>query len=644
MRIFERIRTVILCAVLLCSISMDANAIMATASVDRNFVYAGEAINLYIEIPGANRNEVPAPDIQIPDFNVSYYGYESNFSLVNGHLSSTVFYKYRVVPMKTGKLIIPRITIEGRDGSTAETQPISIEVVDNGSTSSSQQKKKQKKQKSSQQSATGPDENGYYSAPSYDPPHDEETVEKPAPRQTADELLLTATTDKTSAYPGEQITLTITFYTAVNLSGNPQYQPPTFKNFISEDIPPQQTGNRRLSSNGPEYAYSEMRTALFAIAPGKGEISEATVTANVSHEAQLDPFSPNFINQFMQGGMGSVETKKLQSRPISIKIKPLPGGAPDSFDGAVGSYSMRSIVEKGTYKEGEPLSLTVSISGTGNLKSVTTPVFPETPDFKVFDTQVSTVQNKDAKLGGKKVFTYLIVPRSAGKKTIPALDFSYFDPSNGHYYTLKSKPVEIDVEKGETAAKNVYFNQSSPGEQVVSPTAYDIRYVTDRNGLGLIGRISESVAALPLFIHAIPVVVFAGLVSMRKFSSYKAKNPQRFLFKGARGKAYRQIDDACDMIKAGQPSEAVSMLYDAFMDYLSNKCGEKVSALQSRKAIEVIREKFPRLGDDGLESIRSLWQELEMHHYAPGNVDNVSAEGLADRCRMILKMLDGKMK
>lgn len=624
-------------------------AIMASASVDRNVITLDETITLSIEVIDDPNGRARQPAITVPGFRVSSSGVSSSIVVQNGRISATRIYSYVLVPKTTGKMKIPSVRIDAQ-GEYTETQPISVEVIkgsydDEEEDSSPKKKTSRKSSRQGSQYSYGNEDDEDSRSNSYSSPSKQGSSYSSRKSGSSEPLLLIATTDKTSVYPGEQVTLSVTFYTAVPLADNPQYTPPTFKNFISEELPPVRNGQKSLESDGPMYGYSEIKTALFALSAGKGDIMEASVSANVVVSRALDPFDPNFIQNFMSGGFGSSEKKVLKSKPISIRVKPLPSGAPESFNGAVGSYSMRSIVEKGNYKEGEPLNFTVTVSGTGNLKSVTTPKFPESADFKVFDTQVSSTQNKtNDRVGGKKVFTYLIVPRSHGRKTIPSLRFSYFDPSSGHYYTLNTKAVEIEVAKGDTAAKNVYFNQPVGGEQVVTATASDIKYVTERSGLGFFGRMAEMINSLPFWIHSLPLIVFVGILANKKFSSYRNKNTQLFLFRGARSKAYRKIDDACDMIKAGQPAESISMLYDAFMDYLSNKCGEKVSAMQVRKALDVIHSKFPKVEQHELDSIRDLWQELEMHHYAPGQVDSVSAEGLAERCRIVLKMLDGKLK
>lgn len=641
----RHLKTLALSVLVLFAALQGAWALMATASVDENRVYLGDTFTLSIEVIGDKAGTYRSPRLSVPGCSVLGTSSMSKIVVQNGRVISTRIYSYVLSPQKAGTVKIPSVRIES-NGEYSDTQPISVEVIDG---SSPKKKKSPKKSHSSASQNDGEEDNEQESSqpvPQYSSNSQQSRqTRKPVSSASSPSLLLTAETDKVSAYPNEQITLTATFYTSIPLDGNPQYTPPTFKNFTSEDLPPVRNGQKALEDEGILYGYSEIKTALFAVSEGKGEISEAVVTANIAAATAFDPFDPNFVQNFINGRTSSAEQKVLKSRPISIKIKPFPAGAPESFAGAVGSYTMRSSVEQGNYKDGEPFNFTISIAGTGNLASVTAPKFTETPDFKVYSPQISsTLTRTNDKIGGKKTFTYIIYPNSAGKKTLPKFVFSYFDPATRHYYSLTSKQVEIDVAKAGSKSKSVYFNQPVSGEQAVTATASDIKYLKDKGGLGFAAKTAGSIASLPMWIHCLPAILFAAMLGMIKMSSYRQEHSQFFRFRGARSKAYRQIDQSYEMIKAGQPSESISILYDSFMDYLSDKCGEKVSAMKSSKALEAIRSRFPKTDESVLDNIRELWQELEMYHYMPGKADSITAEGLAERCRMILKMLDGKLK
>ena len=46
------------------------------------------------------------------------------------------------------------------------------------------------------------------------------------------------------------------------------------------------------------------------------------------------------------------------------------------------------------------------------------------------------------------IFDYLVVPRTRGEYTIPAVSLVYYDTASGAYKTIKTQPITVKVEKG----------------------------------------------------------------------------------------------------------------------------------------------------------------------------------------------------
>lgn len=101
----------------------------------------------------------------------------------------------------------------------------------------------------------------------------------------------------------------------------------------------------------------------------------------------------------------------------------------------------------------------IVISGTGNLRLISTPEIKFPNDFEVYDPKVD-LQTRLTHDGvtGNKVVEYLAIPRHAGKFKIPAVTFSYFDTKAKTYKTLKTEEYEINVLKGEGNADRSEIN------------------------------------------------------------------------------------------------------------------------------------------------------------------------------------------
>ena len=134
-----------------------------------------------------------------------------------------------------------------------------------------------------------------------------------------------------------------------------------------------------------------------------------------------------FDDEFFGGG--NVVQMTAMASPISMEVLPLPGGQPSGFSGSVGQYSLNATVDKTTLPSGDALTLTVTIRGDGEPKSIIKPLLPDLGQFEVFDPEVTTGSAvQGSTLITTKTFKYVMVPHRRGEYTLGPVAFTYFDP------------------------------------------------------------------------------------------------------------------------------------------------------------------------------------------------------------------------
>ena len=144
-------------------------------------------------------------------------------------------------------------------------------------------------------------------------------------------------------------------------------------------------------------------------------------------------------------------------------MKALPS-APAGFSGLVGQFDIKTQISKRRLKVGESATLTVSIFGTGNWKTIGEPAFPDLDAFKIYSDQSTATENKNAqRQGGRKVFRKALVPLEAGAHTIPALKVSYFDTEQGEYRTQQTRPITLNVSPSDEAEDLKLTESRAPG-------------------------------------------------------------------------------------------------------------------------------------------------------------------------------------
>ena len=82
----------------------------------------------------------------------------------------------------------------------------------------------------------------------------------------------------------------------------------------------------------------------------------------------FDEMGPNPFAQYTQP-----QEVTIRSDPAILEVKPLPPGAPPSFSGAVGSFSMTSEANPKRVQVGDPITIKAEIAGRGNFDRVDAP-------------------------------------------------------------------------------------------------------------------------------------------------------------------------------------------------------------------------------------------------------------------------------
>ena len=179
---------------------------------------------------------------------------------------------------------------------------------------------------------------------------------------------------------------------------------------------------------------------------------------------KLDIDTPLGGRSFFFTAPGSVEVE-ASTDPVTMEVQALPGGAPAGFKGAVGQFTLESKMVPEQVNEGEPVTWTLSLKGTGNW-----PMGVELPSRTV-PAKMRTIQPKlRREFDGTQVFTgglvedLVLIPTESGEFELPAVKFVYFDPKKKSYETIEAKPPKISVLKEGT------LRPAGPAQVTMAPS------------------------------------------------------------------------------------------------------------------------------------------------------------------------------
>jgi len=370
-----------------------------TAKVDRTELSTDDTLllTLTLQTPDGSAPRLTLPALD--GFRVAGSSTSSQLSSINGALSSSTTYAFRLQPTGAGTFRIPILTYDW-NGQPLSTEAIEITVTQ-GTGAASQPAPQ------SSGSATPADDK--------------------VSRVGNSDFFIETSVDKMTPYQGEAVKHVTRLYSSMMLLGQPDYQAPQFIGFWHADEPEVQQ-SQATASDGTTYDVTEITTWLFPTAAG---------------QATLDP-----VKITVPGGFFSADVD-LQSEPLSIEVQPLPAGAPADFNGAVGQFQLSATPDRTSTRLGEPITLRVELIGTGNWGTLGDPLWPSDKQWRVFNNKTDSQRKVvNGEMTGSRVYEQLFTPLTEGQLKLPAITYSYFDPATKQYQTLSADALTIDVAAG----------------------------------------------------------------------------------------------------------------------------------------------------------------------------------------------------
>lgn len=580
------------------------------ASVDKNPVGFGDQFTLTLLLKNAGAGG--GKGLQLPELSkfhiMSGPNQSSSMQFINGVVSSSVTYSYILQPKEIGKFTIGAASIDA-GGKICKTAPIVLEVI-----------KGAPRQKAP--ANTPADVSG----------------------QIGDNLFLRGIVDKSHVMQGEQINLTFKLYTRVSVSNYAVAKNPSMTGFWSEEVEiPKNIPLSTETLNGKQYRVGMLRRlALFPTQSGTLEISPMEVQTTVQVQTRsLDPFDAFFRDPF-----GQAVNYVAKSAPVKITVDPLPSGAPADFKGAVGRFSMRATADKTTTKTNEPISLKVTISGTGNVKLLESPEVELPKDFEQYSPKVSdNINRKQERISGTKTFEYLLIPRYPGRKVIKPVSFSYFDLAKREYVNLKSDQLELNVEQGPASAAPLVVGSSREDIRLLSQ---DIRFIkVAHHGFARQGEyVHTSVTFIVLLLLPLGGMVAAFLfarqrqVLMADEAGVRNRRAAKIAQKG--------LKNAERLLKAtkGAGSQPKLEFYAEVSSALYKYLGSKLNIQQAEMSIEGALSELAKRSIEGERSasLKSLLELCEMARFAPTSLNVSAMQQTYDQAKQLITDLERTMK
>lgn len=516
-------------------------------------------------------------------------GESTSIRVINGKRSksSQFTYTYILAPKKTGKFELPAATAKMK-GETITSVQAAVEVLASDSSASAQS-----------------------GAPSG---NTQQT--KPSGTISSKDLFLKFTVSRTSAVVGQPLTAELKLYQNVDIAGFEGAKFPAFNGFWSQETAaPNNINFQREEVDGRLYNSALLRRyVLIPQQVGNLVIDPAELVCLVN--VRRPSHGNSIFDSFFDDNTMTVR-KRVTTPAVHVHVNPLPSGAPATFGGGVGSFRISASLSKDQLKMHEATSLTVTVSGRGNVSLLEAPKVNFPADMDVYDTK--TTENTDKTTGGtsgSKVFEYPFIPRSHGEFTIAPIEYSYYDVNAGKYETISTGPITFNVEKGDAAETQTSTSQLvMPDRKSVKNLGEDIRFIRTRQPSYKF-RTVFFVDSLWYWVTAALILLVAGLLwyLMKGMEARRADvvgNKNRKATKMALGR----LKMAAGYLQKNLYSAFYEELHKALLGFASDKMNIGAEDLSKENIAAMLKE--AGVAEDLSAQFVALLDACEFARYSP---------------------------
>lgn len=627
MRRCSHIRNYFLCALTgvwmaVCAPSASAQEVAVRAAVEKEEVVVGESFLFQIQVEG---NDAPAkPDMSgLTDFTCQDLGGQKNNSelmqIVNGRTSHVVergyIFSYRLTPKKTGTLTIP---------------PIEVAVGPQKLRSNAVQVK----------------------------------VGRPT---ESEDFKLRQTLSSKQCYAGEPVTLEVTWYIGKEPEGV-EFTVPILENkaFSTHNAEIQTDPNKKYfrlplaggeavaelgqgALDGKTYTTLSFRKVLIPKQSGRFDIPPATVACNTlvgyrkeRRKASDDFFGSVFDDDFFARRKGVYKKSIAPSNPLTLQVLDLPEtGRPKGFNGLVGRYRIEAAAKPTEVAVGDPITLTVTISGPDYLDNVELPPLHQQAALAK-DFRIPTEMAAGKAEGGVKKFTQTIRATHPNVKEIPPIELPYFDAGEGKYAVARSLPIPIQVKGTRVLTVRDAEGREEPSAAKTELVAWTQGIAHNYEGVGILADQEYGPAQWlrsPAWAGMIllPPMAYLAILAATALIRHRTADPAAWQAR----RAYSELAKRLGALqKTSDAPDLSAAVLDALRQYLKSKLRLSAGAMTFADVKGALEER--RLDADAIAALRRLFEECEAGHYAGGTAAEGSST-LVQRARDLVKGLDRRL-
>ncbi|MCP4649715.1 MAG: protein BatD [PVC group bacterium] len=496
-----------------------------------------------------------------------------------------------------------------------------------------------------------------------------------AKAERSNDIFLDVSVDKNDVYLGEKIVFTFKWYLNKNVQGYRLNIPwlDGLKNFLvtSPDLDKNRRYERFLINGdqqvaitktrelykGQPYTVINFQKVLTPISVGTYTLDPTFLKCEVitgykkSRKGSVfdEIFDTSMDNFFSFGKQAVTESFSTRSDPVQIIVSEVPNiNKPESYNGAVGSFDFRVDLKPTRLKVGDPITLTMKVSGAGNIEQLKLPDIPGLEGFKSYEPESKTnVSQKGGEVVGDKIFEKVLIPKRKGEYIVPAINFTFFHPREKQYKTIARGPFNVLVEEGDIE-EEVQVIALDTQEDItgkkreIKILKKDIRYIKTNLGNAESGQkeIYEQPIAW-ILMYLLPLGVLAGLFLQQQHKERLQTDIGFARSQGALNKVQKALRKTQKALNANDARKFYDELFRALNNYLADKLNRPAGSIH----VDVVEELKNRgLAPAKSEVLKKMYQTFEWVLFSSVKIDQAQMRQDHQEISDIISLLERILK
>jgi len=318
----------------------------------------------------------------------------------------------------------------------------------------------------------------------------------------------------------------------------------------------------------------------------------------------------------------------------TVRVIPPPEeGRPPTYIGGIGTnFIMDAALDTQTCSVGDPLTLTLTISGDVSIGNVRAPDLSLQTNllrhFRTYEEPIQTVTREKA-----KEYQYTVRPTTAGTIELPPIEIAYYDTRERGYRTVRTRPIPLRANEAIEVSYEIVIDASTNRTGIATAARDDIVVAPlDPDPRG-VKTMRIAIKEWQAFTCGLGPIAFLLVITAQRVRRRISETATERARRAAAGQAVSGVHRA-EKTAERDTVAARRILYDTLTGYLGTRFDARASSMTPSDAVQI-------LGATGTEpDLVDTFRDILSRSFNSGYArDDDGGPGVREDCRSALDLL-----